>query len=276
MKKIIIALDGEHFPKGAFEFAKYVNNQKEILLAGVFLSPVDYSKLMAYSSGMEGIAIMPELLTKNDDDEVVNKNIHLFEDACITEDIQYRVHKDLDMMALSSLVEETRFADVLLVSSELFFKNVESNQPNYYLEELLKKAECPVMLIPEKFEEPGQILLSYDGGQSSIFAIKQFAYLFPELVNKKSMLVTVTEDDKEELPEYVMMNELVASHYPALELQNLKMDSKKHFVDWLAEQPNSFIVMGAFSRSMFSELFKKSFAKDIIREIKMPLFISHK
>ena len=54
------------------------------------------------------------------------------------------------------------------------------------------------------------------------------------------------------------------------------MDNKKHFVDWLAEQPNSFIVMGAFSRSMFSELFKKSFAKDIIREIKMPLFISHK
>ena len=249
MKKIIIALDGEHFPKGAFEFAKYVNNQKEILLAGVFLSPVDYSKLMAYSGGMEGIAIMPELLTKNDDEDIV---------------------------ALSSLVEETRFADLLLVSSELFFKNVESNQPNYYLEELLKKAECPVMLIPENFKEPDQILLSYDGGQSSIFAIKQFAYLFPELVVKQTTLVSVIEDDKEELPEYVMMNELVASHYPALELQNLKMDSKKHFVDWLAGQPNSFIVMGAFSRSMFSELFKKSFAKDIIREIKMPLFISHK
>ena len=151
MKKIIIALDGEHFPKGAFEFAKYVNNQNEILLAGVFLSPVDYSKLMAYSGGMEGIAIMPELLTKNDDEDIVNRNTHLFEEACITDGMHYRVHKDVDMMALSSLVEETRFADVLLVSSELFFKNVESAQPNYYLEELLKKSECPVMLIPEKF-----------------------------------------------------------------------------------------------------------------------------
>jgi hypothetical protein len=225
---------------------------------------------------MEGIAIMPELLTKNDDDDIVNRNIHLFEEACIRDGMHFRVHKDVDMMALSSLVEETRFADVLLVSSELFFKNVESTQPNYYLEELLKKSECPVMLIPENFKEPDQILLSYDGGQSSIFAIKQFAYLFPELANKQTTLVSVTEDEKEELPEYVMMNELVASHYPALELQNLEMDSKKHFVDWLAEQPNSFIVMGAFSRSMFSELFKKSFAKDVIREIKMPLFISHK
>jgi hypothetical protein len=38
MKKIIIALDGNYFPKGAFEFAKHLNQQSEILLAGVFLT----------------------------------------------------------------------------------------------------------------------------------------------------------------------------------------------------------------------------------------------
>lgn len=276
MKKIIIALDGSHFPKGAFEFAKYLNTKSEILLAGVFLTPVDYSKLMAYSGGIDSMAIMPEWLTKNDDEEIINKNIQLFEEACLADGMHYRVHKDVDMMALSSLVEEARFADVLLVSSELFYKNIGDSQPNYYLEEVLKKSECPVMLIPENFKESAQILLSYDGDESSMFAIKQFAYLFPELLGKETTLLSLSDDEKEELPEYSMVSELLARHYPNLKLQNLRMTNKNLFVDWLSEQTNSFIVMGAFSRSMFSELFKKSFAKNIIREVKMPLFISHK
>ncbi len=276
MKKIIIALDGEHFPKGAFEFAKYLNAKNEILLAGVFLSPVDYSRLMAYTGTGEGMAIMPEWLTKNDDEEIINKNIKLFEDACIADGMHYRVHKDNDLMALSSLVEETRFADVLLVSSELFFKNIESKQPNFYLEEILKRAECPVMMIPENFTEPSQVVLSYDGGESSIFAIKQFAYLFPELVNKETILLSVTDDAAEGLPEYNMVSELLANHYPNLKIENIAVKNKHFFVDWLNEQPGSFVVMGAFSRGLFSTLFRKSFAKDVIQEVRMPLFISHK
>jgi hypothetical protein len=276
MKKIIIALDGEHFPKGAFEFAKYLNDKNEILLAGVFLSPVDYSKLMAYTAGVEGVAVMPDWLMKNDDEEVVNKNIQLFEEACIADGMHYRVHKDNELMALSTLVEETRFADLLLVSSELFYKNIAAAQPNYYLEELLKKAECPVMLIPENFIEPAQTILSYDAGESAIFAIKQFAYLFPELAGKETVLLSVSNDKPEELEEYGMITELLGGHYTNLRLQHIKMPDKKLFVEWLYAQPNSFIVMGAFSRSMFSELFKKSFARDVIQQIKMPLFISHK
>ena len=72
MKKVIISLDGQHFPKGAFEFVKGINEKRKLLLAGVFLSPVDYSKLLAYT-GLEGITIMPEWLVKNEDDVLVKK-----------------------------------------------------------------------------------------------------------------------------------------------------------------------------------------------------------
>jgi hypothetical protein len=276
MKKIIIALDGDHFPKGAFEFAKYINTQNEILLAGIFLTPVDYSKLMAYTTGVQGVAVMPEWLMKKNDDEIVNRNIQLFEEACTADGLHFRVHRDNDLMALASLVEETRFADLLLISSDLFYKNIEQKQPNYYLEEVLKKTECPVMLVPENFKTPSQVLLSYDGGESSMFAIKQFAYLFPELTNLETIMLSVSDDNPAALPEFDMVTELLARHYSDLQLQNVHMPDKKSFVEWLACQPNSYIVMGAFSRSTFSELFKKSFAKDIIRDIKMPIFISHK
>ena len=81
MKKIIIALDGQHFPKGAFEFVKSINSKAKVLLAGIFLSPVDYSKVLALT-GMEGVTLMPEWMVRNDDDVLVNKNISLFKNVC--------------------------------------------------------------------------------------------------------------------------------------------------------------------------------------------------
>ncbi len=275
MKKMIIALDGEHFPVGALEFAKYCNLKDEILLAGVFLSPVDYSKLLAYS-GIDGATLMPEWISRNEDDELVSKNIRLFEEACAREGIQYRVHKDNDMMALSSLIAETRFADVLLVSSELFYKNVQKEQPNFYLEEVLKRSECPVFLIPEGFSIPRQTILAYDASDSSVFAMKQFAYLFPELAAVETTLLSISRHEEKQLPEYNMVTELLSGHYPNLNLQNLVQLDKRNFAHWMEKQPNSFIVLGAFSRGMISELFKRSFASDLIHDIRMPIFISHK
>lgn len=274
MKKFIIALDGQHFPKGAFEFAKSINLSSGILLAGVFLSPVDYSKLLVFT-GMEAVPLLPEWLTKNDDDVLVSKNVNDFTEACINEGIEYRIHKDVDMMAISSLIEESRFADALLISSELFYNNVSKQQPNFYLEEVLKKSECPVMLIPENYTEPNHIILTYDGSESSVFAIKQFAYVHPELTKKETVLLSILahEDD---LPEYNLITELVSRHFPKLRLQALHLKDKKGFTGWLENTPDSFIVMGAFSRTTFSHLFKKSFAAGIIQAIKMPIFISHK
>lgn len=274
MKKIIIALDGKHFPKGAFELAKTINEKSKILLAGVFLNPVDYSKLLAYT-GMEGVTLMPEWLTRTDDDLLVSKNISVFTETCVAEGIEFRIHKDTDMMALNSLIEETRFADALLVSSDLFYANVSNSQPNFYLEEVLKRAECPVMLVPENYTEPSRVILTYDGNESSVFAIKQFACVFPELAQKETILLSVTNHE-DELPEYSLITELVSRHYPNLKIQTLHLKHRRDFTEWMKNKPGSYIVMGAFSRSAFSHLFKKSFAADVIHDIKMPLFISHK
>jgi hypothetical protein len=274
MKKLILALDGKHFPHGAFEFVKSINNTNKVLLAGVFLSPVDYSKVLAFT-GMEGVAIMPDWLMKGEDDVIVNKNVDVFEQACIAEGIEYRIHKDTNMMAIASLIDETRFADVLLVSSDLFYENVQKYQPNFYLEEVLKKSECPVMLVPEDYTEPGQTILAYDGNESSVFAIKQFAYVFPELAENETILLSIA-DHHEELPEYPMIAELVSRHYPHLKIMSLPLGNRNEFSKWIKDQPVSHIVMGSFSRSLFSQLFKRSFANAVIHDIKMPIFISHK
>lgn len=275
MKKVIISLDGKNFPKGAFEFVKSINQKRKILLAGIFLSPIDYSKLIAYTTGVDGVTITPEWLVRDEDNVLINRNIRLFKEVCKADGIEYRIHKDVDLMAISSLIDETRFADVLLISSDLFYANVSKQQPNFYLEEVLKRAECPVMLIPENYEEPDNVVLAYDGNESSVFAIKQFAYVFPELAKKKTSLLSIVHHEDEVL-EYSLAKELVAAHYPDLEIQTLYLKHKKDFAEWLSDQPNSIVVMGEYSRSSFFQLFKKSYATDVIHDVKMPIFISHK
>jgi hypothetical protein len=275
MKKIVMALDGNHFPHGAFELAKVLNLESDVLLAGVFISPVDYSKLLLYS-GAEAVAMMPEWYFKDEDDQLVLKNIALFEEACIKEGIRFRVHKDNNNMAIASLVEETRFADVLLVSSELFYKNISELQPNFYLEEVLKKAECPVMLVPENFTLPKQNVIAYDGSESAVYAMKQFAYLFPPLAAQETILLSVNATDTNEPEEYSLITELAAAHYPNLRIEMATMADRNNFTAWLTDQPVSYVVMGSYGRSLFSTLFKKSFAAGVIREVHMPIFIAHK
>jgi hypothetical protein len=275
MKKIVIALDGNNFPHGAFEFAKHLNLENDVLLAGVFLSPVDYSKLLLYS-GAEAAAMMPGWIFKDDDDKLVLKNVALFTEACTKEGIRFRIHKDNNGMAIASLVEETRFADVLLVSSDLFYKNISEQQPNFYLEEVLKKSECPVVLIPENFTPPKQNVIGYDGSESAVFAMKQFAYLFPQLAALETVLLSVNTTEKNEPEEYSLVTELAAGHYPNMRIEMATMADRHNFTAWLADQPLSYIIMGAYSRSLFSSFFKKSFAAGVIQEVKMPVFIAHK
>ncbi|HNG63105.1 MAG TPA: hypothetical protein PLK54_05095, partial [Ferruginibacter sp.] len=67
-----------------------------------------------------------------------------------------------------------------------------------------------------------------------------------------------------------------ARHYPNLKLMSLPLVNRNDFADWIGRQRPGYIVLGAFSRSLFSQLFKKSFANRVIHDIRMPIFISHK
>ncbi len=62
------------------------------------------------------------LLGEDDDVEVVEKNIKHFEDSCQKNGIAYRIHKNLFDFTLPELKKESRFADVMIISGELFYK----------------------------------------------------------------------------------------------------------------------------------------------------------
>ena len=96
------------------------------------------------SAAGAGVGFIP--LLEEEDADIVQKNILQFEDLCQKNGIAYRVHKDFYSFALPELKRESRFADVIILSGELFYKGViESNQFDY-LRDAMHAAESPVLI----------------------------------------------------------------------------------------------------------------------------------
>lgn len=275
MKKVIIAFDGKHFSQGALNIAEYLNEQEPILLTGIFLSAVDYRDIIGVGAvGLGGPVFMPTL--EKEDEDIIKESIAHFETVCQHKGFEYRVHKDNELFALEELITETRFADLLIISGENFYMNVGEKQPNDYMQRVLHKSECPVIVVPENYELPTNIVLTYDGGEESVYAIKQFAYVLPELCNLETTVFFASHKE-EELPERDRISELAARHFKNLTLQRMDIiKPQKMFHEWISEKRGSMVVSGSFARSGLSESIRKSFIYETIAEHRIPVFIAHK
>ncbi len=272
MKKLLLAFDGTHFSTGAFDFARQLNEIQPVLVTGAFLPQAQAANLWSYADAMSGPMFIP--LAETNDTEVIRESISKFETLCQKNGIEYRVHEDTNDFALPELKKETRFADLLIIGSEVFYENL-GKSSNEYLQDLIHGAECPVIVVPENFKFPQTTILSYDGSESSVYAIKQFAYLFPEFVSKPTLLVYVNKDEKIEFPKQSNIEELAARHYSDLTFLKLDMEPSKYFNNWVENKEGIILVCGAYGRSMISTLFKKSFIDDILADHRLPIFIAH-
>lgn len=274
MKKLLLAFDGTHFSEGAFEFVRRLNDRAPVLVTGVFLPQVDYANLWSYAGGgMAGPVFIP--LVEGEDVSVVEENIARFEALCEKNGIEFRVHKEFSDFALPSLKKETRYADALIIGSEIFYQNLGTEDPNEYLREVLRGVECPVIIVPEQYDFPENIVLAYDGSASSVFAIRQFAYIFPQLAKLPTLLLNVSKSEKEDVPDQSYIQELVARHFGNLSVFKLELGSQKDFSKWLADRKGALLVSGSYGGSSMSRMFHKSFITEVIRDHKLPVFNAH-
>ncbi|BAV06860.1 hypothetical protein SAMN05421788_102506 [Filimonas lacunae] len=272
MRKVVIAFNGSHFSEGAFEFARRMNVERTILLTGIFLPQTDYAGLWSYAGPLGGT--LYDRLLEEEHSEDLEKNIAHFECLCNKHQIAYSIHKNFSDFALPGLIKETRFSDLAIISCETLYSNM-GNEHYEYVKELLHTAECPVIMVPEQFTYPTGNILAYDGSESAAYAIKQFTYLFPEWHSHKTLLV-YTQETMQEIPDEFYIKELTARHFTALTSMVLPIQESKYFSTWISEQPASILVSGAFSKSYFARMFKKSFVADVLKEHLLPVFMAHR
>ncbi len=274
MKKILLVFDGVHFSEGALEFARKLSETDPLMLTGIFLPQNDYADMLTYSAGSIAAPLfIPPVL--EEDVAKLEKNILRFSTWCINNGIDYKVHKDFNDFAVLELEKESLFADLMIIGSEVFYAGISYTNPNDHLTDILHMAKCPVITVPEKYVFPKINILAYDGSDASVYAIKQFAYLFPALADNKTLLTYTSADPDTEIPDEPFIEELAVKHYKDLTVAKLNFDPKKFFSVWTSEEKPAIVISGSFGRSGLSRLFKKSFVADIIHEHETPVFIAH-
>lgn len=90
--------------------------------------------------------------------------------------------------------------------------------------------------VPEKFDFPQSNILAYDGSEASIYAIKQFKYLFPELCRQKTLLLYINQKPNSEFPDLLYMEEFITASFNDLKIHTLDINPRKYFATWISEK----------------------------------------
>jgi hypothetical protein len=273
MEKIILLTDAQQIETSTVDFGCYLAKLTQSELVGVLLKdPLYKNKVPEY----QGIFNSGKLQTSAKETVLETKDPTLhFMEATRKHQIRSEAFVDEGTPEVISLYE-SRFADLVVLAPDLSFTGGTEGIPSSFVRYMLFKSECPIVLAPRTFNNISQIVFCYDGSPSSLFAIKQFTYLFPQYKNVPIIVLVIrssTVVDKEE--KYDRLLAWLTAHYEQLELRFLYGDVREELFPFFLNKKDTFIVMGAFGRNLISYMARKSVSEKVIKIIDLPLFISH-
>lgn len=271
MKKVLVPFEGDRYPQDLLDFAAILDPITPLSLTAAFVPETDYASLV----GASGLAESIGLPGAKEAAMTVNEHSRLLTGFCNERGIDLNVHMNERDFALPCLLKESRYADLLLLSAVHFFEAQQKDQPNAWMKEMLHRSECPVLLLPEKAALPGELILAYDGSAESVYALREFACLFPELTEVVATLVYVNEDPWAAIPNEAAIRELCDLHYQKFGALALRMPTADFFHTWMGKLNNPWIIMGSFGRSGLSEMLSRSFSTEVIRAHRVPVFMAH-
>ena len=273
MKQVLIVGAGHHSPMGPISFLHSMQGQERFHAKGLFFRPMDYAALATASRAASSIPVM-EL--EDNEIEVIAVHKALFSRQCEQYHIPYSLHDNDREWNKDLLQKESRFVDLILISGEFFYAEIDNKQPNQYLREVLESAECPVLLVPENFTAIQHLFMAYDGSRDSLYALKQFCYLFPDLTDLPTEILYLNEAAGDNIPDLASLKQFTRAKFDSMSFSRLHFNANDYLATWISEKKNALLVSGSFGRSTFSYIGNRSFSEDVIREHQLPVFIAHR
>lgn len=277
MKKIIAAFDGLKYSESTKEYAIYLAKQTNTHLAGVFMDDFTYTSYKIYELITDqGISDSKLKKLEAKDNATRDAAADNFEKACQKEGLEFTLHRDRSI-AIQELKHESIYADLLIIDAKETLTHYTEKLPTRFIRDLLGDAQCPVLIVPQKYRPVEKIILLYDGEPSSVHAIKMFSYLLPQLKHLATEVISVNPADTSlHMPDNKLMKEFMKRHYPKAKYTVMKGIAEDKIVKYLKQQQgNSLVVLGAYRRGAVSRWFRESMADVLMKDLKLPLFIAH-
>jgi hypothetical protein len=276
MEKIILALDAAQVNNNMLDFACYIARLTHSRLTGIFLENLllEDVSVIHELAGVAGGRQAAPVKEAEEKAKRIMEQVHFFKEACSNRGVNCEVRIERNMPS-NVIITESRFADLVILDAATSFEKQLEGVPTRFVKEVLASAECPVLVAPAGFEGIDEIILAYDGSASSVFAIKQFNYLFPQFSDKR--IIAVQVNDRSDIPvaQKERIGEWLKVHYSGIGYHVIEGKPDEELFKYLLGRKRSLVVMGAFGRSMLSALLKCSTAELIMKVVNLPIFITH-
>lgn len=272
MQQILLVLNPLSLNTASIDFAAYIATLTRSRVMGMF---IDDEKVHS---------ALPESTYESKDEEVTaanyssmnnrftEENLQLFNEICARHQVGCSIYYAKGLAA-DEVIKESRFSDLIIMDGETSLPSDKMGEiPSRFVRDILTASECPVVISPLKFDKINEVIFTYDGSKSSMFAIKQFTYLFPSLDETKITLVQITPNEVNKLTEHENLKKWLMMHYNAVHLEILHGTPDAELFKKLVATRNKLLVMGAYGRRW---VLNHSTANLILKNIDIPVFIAH-
>jgi nucleotide-binding universal stress UspA family protein len=269
MKKILLLFNGIHSPALVLTEAIAIARFEGANLQGIFINrlkiPQEFGYLFPNDLALVGSDYTPET-EASESRRLVEANMQLFKDECELSGIPCQVSFYAET-SVELLVQQSAYADLIIADTQTQFDD-------YALSDVLSGAHCPVYLVTTNAGQIDRVILAYDGSLNSMYAIKQYAYLFPKYASIPTYLLSIQEVGG--LKQESDLSSWLSLHFREVKTEMLHGKAKDALVLFVGQgAQNTLVVMGAFGRSALSRWMRESLAEVIIKETQASLLITH-
>lgn len=262
MERVLVLIDETGINRETMEFATYIANLTKSKLTAVFLESPSFtvhSDVPVAEQKARSIGDMKMAFTRFCDNHQLGMKPELIE-----------------VTRLEDVYLQTRFADLIIINADTGATGDREVVPSHVATAVLKNAECPVFVAPLSCKPMNEIVFTYDGSPSSVFAIREFTHLFPEFSEMNATFLEVNPDFTSDINFKKSITDYLDSHYKYVSHLILKGSASDEIFAYLLDKKDVIVVMGSYGKKFLHSVFHRSTASLLLKTTTLPVFISHK
>lgn len=127
MAQVLFVSAGRDLFQDAFAFILSSHQEEPLDGAGLFFSPIDYKEVALANSILPSI---PYLAKAAEEKQTTEVNQKIFGKRCELQNIKYHIRDHNGPRDKNIFAGQSRFSDLVMLSSELFYSDIYRSQPN--------------------------------------------------------------------------------------------------------------------------------------------------